>query len=225
MSLILDALKKSDMERSRHKAPDIAAAGGGAPQQNSPRWLWPVVVLLLLNGAFLTYLLLKPGASDDAPVALVSTVQEKTMPLTIAQSPVSTVSAAATPPTQKADVRSLLDETIREAATQRERAAAAPAASVSKQTTGPQTTAPAQFEARESLPSFSDLRASGKISLEKMNLELHVYNDDPKARFAFINGQKTREGDRLNGGGRVVQITRFGVIVEHNGQRFELPRD
>lgn len=220
MSLILDALRKSDMERSRHKAPDVAAGGGGAAPRGGQRWLLPVIALLAINLAFLVFLLFRPATpaatQDDA--SNVTATPAAALPA----API-----AATPPAVKADVRSLLGETIREAAADRRNA---PPVSAAQRTAGADVAAPpggtaASDAVRDTLPSFSELSASGELTLAPLNLELHVYSERPASRFAFINGQKVAEGDRLNGGGRVTEITRFGVILEHNGRRFALDRD
>jgi len=45
MSFILDALRKSEHERQRHRAPDIAAVRIAQPGSSRNRWL-PLVALL-----------------------------------------------------------------------------------------------------------------------------------------------------------------------------------
>lgn len=59
-----------------------------------------------------------------------------------------------------------------------------------------------------------------------LSLDVHVYDGNPLRRFALINGKKYRETDTLVEGPRVLEITPFGVIVEHRGSRvlLELPR-
>lgn len=219
MSLILDALRKSDMERSRQKAPDVAASGANPPGRTGKRWLWPVMALLLVNLVFLAYLVLKPSAQTDAAAPALT--------IAAAQPAADTTAKPDIPPT-KADVRSLLDETIAEAASGRRDPAAQaairpdPAATPSLETSAVNEVTQTR---RESLPSFAELASSGALTLAPLSLELHVYSDRQSGRFAFINGQKVVEGSRLNGGGRVSEITRFGVILEHDGQRFVLDRD
>ena len=219
MSLILDALRKSDMERSRHKAPDVAAGGGNAAPRSGQRWLLPVIALLAVNLAFLAFLLFRP--TSPAPA------QNGAAAVTTAAPALATAPATSAPPPAKADVRSLLGETIREAAAAREDAAqTSPAAPASNSlANAPAGVSPESDVERGTLPSFSELSASGELALAPLRLELHVYSDRPASRFAFINGQKVVEGDRLNGGGKVAEITRFGVILEHNGRRFALDRD
>ena len=59
----------------------------------------------------------------------------------------------------------------------------------------------------------------------ELRLELHVFSNVPAERFAFINSRKYREGDTLQEGPRVDEITRDGVVLDFRGRRFLLPRD
>ena len=68
MSLILDALRKSDVERSRQHAPQIAGAAAAATPRPERRWLLPVLGLLAVNAVLLAWVLLRPGGGAiDAP--------------------------------------------------------------------------------------------------------------------------------------------------------------
>lgn len=62
-------------------------------------------------------------------------------------------------------------------------------------------------------------------NLPQLRLDLHVYAAKPQDRFALINMHKLREGDSLPEGVRVDSITPEGVVMEHNGLKFLLPRD
>ena len=58
-----------------------------------------------------------------------------------------------------------------------------------------------------------------------MAVEIHVYDAVAANRFVFINMNKYSEGDRLKEGPVVEEITPDGAILEHQGQRFLLPRN
>jgi general secretion pathway protein B len=73
------------------------------------------------------------------------------------------------------------------------------------------------------LPTADEVAARGGIPA--LALQLHVYSNRPQDRFVFINGQKYREGDTLQEGPRVEQITAEGVLLDSRGSRFLLPRD
>lgn len=65
----------------------------------------------------------------------------------------------------------------------------------------------------------------GEFSVPDLHMDLHVYATDPAQRFVFINGRRLRHGDEFAGSLRVIEILADGVILEHDGRRFVLPRD
>jgi general secretion pathway protein B len=77
-------------------------------------------------------------------------------------------------------------------------------------------------EAGSNLPTIDDVALQGGVP--EMHIDLHVYSANPQERFVFINKRKYGEGETLQEGPRVDQITRDGVILSHHGRRFILPR-
>jgi len=75
----------------------------------------------------------------------------------------------------------------------------------------------------EVLPTMSDMIAGG-TSLPDMHLDIHVYSGVPAERFVFVNMRKYTEGQSLSEGPQVERITADGVILNHRGRRFLLPR-
>jgi general secretion pathway protein B len=62
------------------------------------------------------------------------------------------------------------------------------------------------------------------MSLQSLSLDLHVYTEAAEGRFVFVNLNRYREGERLREGPLVEQITPDGVILQHMGERFLVPR-
>jgi general secretion pathway protein B len=73
------------------------------------------------------------------------------------------------------------------------------------------------------LPSADEVAAAGGVPA--LNLDLHVYAVKPAERMIFVNSHKYREGDTLQEGPVVRQITPDGAILEFRGNRFLLSRD
>jgi general secretion pathway protein B len=73
------------------------------------------------------------------------------------------------------------------------------------------------------LPTADELTARG--GLPALHLDLHVYSTRPQDRFIFVNSRKYREGDTLQEGPVVEQITQAGAVLSFHGSRFLLPRD
>lgn len=72
------------------------------------------------------------------------------------------------------------------------------------------------------LPSADQLAATG---IPALNLDLHVYATVPAQRLVFINARKYREGETLQEGPVVSQITPAGVVLEYQGRSYLLTHD
>jgi general secretion pathway protein B len=70
------------------------------------------------------------------------------------------------------------------------------------------------------LPTVDDVGTG----LPEMHVDLHVYAANPQERFVFVNKRKYHEGETLQEGPRVEEITRDGVVLSQHGRRFILPR-
>jgi general secretion pathway protein B len=56
----------------------------------------------------------------------------------------------------------------------------------------------------------------------RLKLEVLVYAETPGDRFVFINGRKYQEGQSLEEGVTLEQITQEGAVLSWAGQRFTL---
>ncbi len=72
------------------------------------------------------------------------------------------------------------------------------------------------------LPSADEMVARG---VPELHLDLHVYANVPQQRFIFVNSRKYREGDTLQEGPVVEQITQDGAVLSFRGSRFRLSHD
>lgn len=75
----------------------------------------------------------------------------------------------------------------------------------------------------ETLPNADDVAARGGVP--ELHLDLHVYAASPQQRFIFVNSRKYREGDTLQEGPVVEQITADGAVLSYRGSRFKLTSD
>jgi hypothetical protein len=55
-----------------------------------------------------------------------------------------------------------------------------------------------------------------------MTLHVHVYADDPRDRFVFIDGRRYVEGDRVDGRYRLDAITPEGVVLSRGDEHARL---
>jgi general secretion pathway protein B len=87
----------------------------------------------------------------------------------------------------------------------------------------PGQAAPVQQQQQEALPTADEVVARGGVP--PLHLDLHVYSNVKTERFIFVNSRKYKEGDTLQEGPVVEQITSDGAVLNNRGSRFKLSRD
>lgn len=219
MSFILDALRKSELERQRQSGPSIAELPVARDDRRLPVALLAIGVLLAVNVAVLMYFLLRDDAAPvaQAPAAAVAAVA----PAPVAATPAAERPAALPP---------------EESALAAEVAASEPLpgtdASVAPEAPDP-TLLPDAPDASSgggtvsysaAPPPVETLPPQATAGLADLSVDLHIYATDPARRAVFINGRRYTEGMALAEGPMVEEITRDGVVINHRGQRFMLPR-
>lgn len=76
---------------------------------------------------------------------------------------------------------------------------------------------------QEALPTADEVVARGGVP--PMHLDLHVYSTVVSQRFIFVNSRKYKEGETLQEGPVVEQITSDGAVLNFRGSRFKLSQD
>jgi general secretion pathway protein B len=228
MSFILDALKKSESDRQQKTAPDISDVPMASRPGGAPRALLAVTGLLSITVVILLVVLLKPAVQ---PATAPAAAENPTVPASTEPDPVPAPSTVNSPPPRRdespADPPQLAQAETQAVATTPPPVTAAPTV-VAEPVVEPATRIepePAPAVETESYLTFNDLRATGKINLPDMHIDLHVYSDVPAERFVFINMNQYRENATLSEGPRLQQITSDGVLLEYVGTTFLLPRE
>ena len=226
MSLILDALRKSEAERRRGQAPDLFAS---LPVPAAPRrpdllhfWPWPVFVALVLGAGYVLWpdreeatpaiaeIMQSDAAEADRQYVPPLSTQAATPPSTM---PVPVV-AAAVPPSPVAVPPSPVQPAVMSPSP------VPPQTAIAATAVPP---APTDNSDGESLPPIAVLAASERAALPPLKLSMHVWNSEPGKRFAIIDGQRVAEGSMV-GSSRIGEIRRDGVVLDINGRRILLPR-
>ena len=245
MSLILDALRKSEAERQRGKSPGLFATTPGVQREAFPRMkLWPVLVFLafLLASAWVIWRgesrhAESEQAASDATQSAGTGIEVvgagpaidnrmdgaarsvRGAPTMVPASPPRMTSDAARAPA----IQSPTPPGV--VAAQPVPAAAAPAAATIP--LPPLSAAAPELipdaPAAESLPTVSVLDSGARASLPPLKLSMHVFGQDPAKRFAIIDGKRVAAGSLL-GNGVVEEIRRDGVVINVNGQRLLVPK-
>ena len=199
MSFILDALKKSETERQQQSGAEFSNLPSSSGDPQSFKWVWILALLLLVNIAVLVGVLMRPNTS----------VQE-------AQEPESAA-------VESAEVSSgTFEEKI---AAAKEKQAPTPEFVEPESQAVPVAARPAVAKNRPRILTIDEVRVNGSLQITDLHLDIHVYSTVPAERFVFINMTKHREQSQLEEGPRVLEITPDGVVLEHQGVTFLLPRE
>jgi len=237
MSFILDALKKSELERQRQAIPGLMESAMAQNSRRLPLWAVALVALLGINLIVLLYVLTRTGATGadshsaraQHPAAAASTAaaqqptaSEHFSPLDAAPvyAPEIPVDAQTAGPTQPPAVPTA-HETRTDHATL---PAAGTAPARSAHHGDPLLTDEDNKADEEVLPSISEINLTGQQALPELHLDVHVYATRRAERFVYINMRKYREGATLAEGPVLERIRRDGVVLDFQGLRFVLPR-
>ena len=223
MSFILDALKKSEIERQRQSVPGLMDARSGARRSRLPLWAAALGLLLGINLVVLALVLWH----KSAPSALAPRPPDSAAPRAPA------AAAAAAPPVTEhfspLDSSPVYAPEIPVPAAEGARKTAVHAVRhsdpiLSDQSAQAQAQAQPPDDPQEILPSISEINLTGAQALPDLHLDVHVYATNPADRFVYINMRKYHEGAALTEGPRVERIRRDGVVLNYQGLRFILQR-
>lgn len=220
MSLILDALKKSDAERSRRRAPEAAAALTPVRDRSARRWWIPIAILLAINALGVAWLVGR-SMSEPAPVSMPeATAPESTR---LARAPAATPSPPQqTTPVRDSRIERLSDQTSRTQPDSSASDTAPVVESTEASVAQTPTSGPVIFENEQ---TYADYVAQTGNSFGDLSISLHVYDPQPGRRFAFVDGRKVTEGDRLANDLMVAEITPAGIVFVFASDRFLVRRD
>jgi general secretion pathway protein B len=243
MSFILDALKKSEIERQRQAIPGLIDSGTVQKARGFPLWAVGLVVLLGINLVVLVFVLTRGGAPARPQPAQSRTMQSQAAPSQAAPSQAAPSQAAPSQATEPRAAQSRPPTHFSPLDPAPVFAPEIPPEDIPASTGGSSTMPhPAvagvhtahrpeplltdeDYKADEEvLPSISDVNLSGQQALPDLHLDVHVYATKPAERFVYINMRKYREGSTLEEGPILERIRRDGVILNFHGLRFLLPR-
>ena len=231
MSFILDALKKSEIERQRQSAPGLIDARPSPRRSRMPLWVTILCILLGVNLLALTYVVLRKSAAPApasrpavAPQAAAAAPEARPFspldgaPEYAPEIPVAPTAVAPLAATPTPDAAPREPRPARTAPPGNADAEALPHS-------GPELTdAETNTETGEVLPTINEVSLSGAQALPELHLDVHVYATQPADRFVYINMRKYHEGAKLQEGPTIERIRRDGVVLNDQGVRFLLPR-
>jgi len=227
MSFILDALKKSELERQRQTVPGLMDTRVIPRRRSLPLWAVALGVLLAINLLVLTYFLMRKSALVPHAPASAQVPTPASPPPAPAPQHFSPLDAA---PMYAPEIPVAATETPSDSAA-RALSRAPALADLGKPALHPILRADpllsdedTQADNQEVLPSISEISLSGAQALPDLHLDVHVYATKPADRFVYINMRKYHEGSALQEGPTIERIRRDGVVLNYQGVRFILPR-
>ena len=218
MSLILDALKKSEAERMRGQVPTLlsplpAVQSHVRASEKSRLPFLLLIMALFIIALMLAYFYTQKQIATSASIA--SETANKTPEQTPEINDPPVIEVAAKPAAIQATAVPPVTAT-----------APAPAASltagIAPETNVVPLTIPEPTPATR-MASLAELPSEQRQQLPTLKLSMHVYSPEASKRFAIIDGQRVNEGSLL-GTAIVEQIRQDGVVLSVQGQSYLLPR-
>lgn len=213
MSYILDALKKSELERGNGAIPSVQTIHSSAlnyHQQRRLLWPWILISVLLANVFILIYFL-QTGPDTEA-VSTSDRASENSQTSSLSQNRAPAENPPAPAPTTQAPPTQALSAP----------ATPPPAAQppVQIKPAPARVTPAATISSRKPLLDIDELPAEIRRQVPGMVFSAHVYSSNPVQRSLVINNRFMEEGDAFSHDFLLTEITRTGAIFTFRGYRF-----
>jgi len=232
MSFILDALKKSELERQRQSVPGLVDSGVARPRPRLPLWAIALGLLLAVNLLVLLFVLTRSFLSSPrAPGALAPAIAAQPAvaapparndhfdpleaPVYAPEIPVASIPAASPLPAAAGAPAPEFAKPLN---------AGAPVSNKVRRRDPLLTDEDYKVNDDEVLPTINEITLTGAQALPELHLDVHVFATRPAERFVYVNMRKSHEGATLQEGPVIERIRRDGVILNYQGLRFLLPR-
>ena len=245
MSLILEALRKSEAERRRAQMPDLLTepqAAAPVALRTPQRWPWLAAGAVVVLGAvwFVSRDATPVAATAqvvadtrDASPVQAERVPARTQPAPARPAPVPVtqrplVIAPPAPPVQPTEPATAPANAVASAP-----AAVVPAKAGTQALAGPPldsrlrandnvaVPAPAPAPVADTTERVTDLGNDERKQLPPLKLSMHMWNDATSQRFVIIDGTRLGVGDHL-GAVVVADILPDGVLLDWNGRPLKL---
>ncbi len=207
MSYILDALRKSEQERLRGQPlSSLSHAPIGQEIARRPGWLLPLLAANLVLGTVLAVWWLRSAADNDVEAQAASAAPIAGEPAAI-QGAIRPKDGTRLSAPASASLPPVTDAT-----------GAIPSTTPEDEYV-PLPESPLPNEAYERAGDWRDASSDGWPALA---LSTHVYSSAPASRNIIINGLRMKQGDSLENGVKIEEITETGARVSWRGAEREL---
>jgi general secretion pathway protein B len=239
MSYILEALKKSEQQREIGRVPGISSVHEKTAKSVSGKWLWVIVAVLLLNAGLLVLLLWpEPEPEPELELATRSAPLREPEPARASQARPAVAPLVSQPPALENPVPRVPQSASIALV------AEPPAPEPAKTETAPKPVVQEPLMAAGALPAQAQVEQPPRPAVKAeppalpvwpqiptqlfqqlnggLRLDVHVFSDQPQKSFVLINMKKYKQGEKLQEGPQLDEITSEGVILSFRGQRFRV---
>ena len=200
MSYILDALRKSDQQRRRNAAPTLLTLQPSAVVRKRPAYVTYGLLAVILIGGGVVIGWLRPWQPEPATVKPVESKPIESKPVPAA--PVaSEIASQVKPDNVLPEANSLASGKTAPPPERRVDIAAADAAG-------------------ETVVEMEKLPTSIREEVSKITISVHAYSNTPGKRLVGIGRRILHEGDYVQPGLKLEEITPDGMILGYKGYRF-----
>jgi general secretion pathway protein B len=226
MSYILEALKRSEQERTRGVAPTLHAVHAEpSPESKRAFRYYPPMLAILVVATMIGWL--RPWQAETGTAAV------RVAPFGAAEKarPAHRGQAAAPAERPAAPVPQDAPHSGEKRGEEGQRPTRAPAARRAASAVSPIAASPRSVPAEttagpipEDVIDFSELPVAIRRSLPKLDISGYVnYPGDPSGRMMAIGDRLVREGEEIGSGLKLEQIAASGAIFSYKGYRFRAP--
>jgi len=228
MSYILEALKKAEQQRDIGRVPGIESDHGSRNSGHATRWIWLILIVLCINAVLLALALwpdkpapqrVNTGLTSEGRSVAKKEEAVQSGRLKEEHAAIAAESVPVAPPPVAQPLRRLPVAPAKPALRSLPSAPVAvlPPASGSSAMSGKVIDQPENLPVWPQVPEHLFRQVGSSL-----HLDVHVYSETPQERFVLINMKKYGEGDRLQDGVMVDEITIDGVIMSFRGERFRV---
>ena len=251
MSYILDALKKSEHQRRMGEVPQLHTLQESLPPAPGSRNPWVAIALIAVFvnisiGAWLWWQHQQQSRGDATAAAAqpvtrtpsVTAPNPVTVPVSIsvkssATVPLQTSAPIPVPPqptVTRPTVVSEVPKAIPASPPRPRYVPPAPSPDLDSVVVFDDKPPPRRHQRRtprpiENLVALQDLPPDINLAMMAVNMNVHVYDNNPTKRFVLIDMKRYAEGHALPLGPIIEHITPDGVVLSYKGQRFQLTRN
>lgn len=202
MSLILEALKKSEQQRQREKAPSLQSIHQPTSVVSKPTkqpWWLLGIFIVICNFAFFGYWLWRQQNMSGPAAETTSAAQAASN-----TAPSSATEVNAPTNNSNTSVAAVQSPSTQMQGSQPEFTQISPRGAI---------TPSAPIETAPRIQEINELPDSVRNNLPAMTFSFHVYSENPEQRTIIINDRRVREGEEFSSGLRLQAITPDGVIL------------